>query len=138
LIKPRGITVLRSFGARAMPYSVNNNSVVVGWSDDEDACYCRPAIWREGTPALLPDMGFGGVALQINDQEHVVGQVRVSHDGPMAAARWRGGSLELFQAFEPYNSASGSDELALFRAEVAKLAAAVESVSGDRDRARSA
>src|SRR5262249_46062627 len=80
LIRPGGMTILRSIGARAMPYSVNNHSVVVGWSDDDHG-YCRPAIWREGVPSLLTDLGFDGVALQINDQEYIVGEVRIVKNG---------------------------------------------------------
>lgn len=104
LISDTTLTVLNGFGPRAMPYSINDNKEVVGWCDDEGG-WCKPCIWRNGKPELLENCGLGGVALQINNEGTIVGEVQIHSNGRLAAARWRLGKLELFPPPEPYSSA---------------------------------
>lgn len=104
LISDAALTVLNGFGPRSMPYSINDNKEVVGWCDDERG-WCKPCIWLNGQPELLEDCGLGGVALQINNNGTIVGEVRIDSDGKLAAARWSRGSLELFWPPGPYSSA---------------------------------
>lgn len=104
LISGSRLTVLKSIGTKAMPYSVNDNGLVVGWCDDV-AGRCRPCIWNNGEPELLEDRGLGGVALQINNVGIVVGEVIIHSSGRLAGARWRSGRLELYEPPAPYYSA---------------------------------
>jgi len=87
-----------------MPYSVNDERQIVGWCEDEHG-KCCPCLWTNTHPELFEDRGFGGVALQINNEGTIVGEVGLSRSGNIAVARWHLGNLQLFEPPAPYYTA---------------------------------
>lgn len=104
LVTKGGITILAGPYSNGMPYSINDEKTVVGYCNSENGIN-SPCMWKNDKVRFLCDLGHGGVALQLNNSEVVVGELRESPSGKTAAARWTNGSLETFSPPAAYYAA---------------------------------
>ncbi|MEL6246372.1 MAG: hypothetical protein AAFY78_17525 [Cyanobacteria bacterium J06648_16] len=66
-------------GTSSLAYGLNEAGDVVGVAEDADGIN-RAFVWSDGTMTALPDLGFGGVAYDINSSGNVTGAVDTGED----------------------------------------------------------
>ena len=66
-------------GTSSLAYGLNEAGNVVGVAEDADGI-SRAFVWSDGTMTALPDLGFGGVAYDINSLGNVTGAVDTGLD----------------------------------------------------------
>ncbi|MEM6351909.1 MAG: DUF3466 family protein [Cyanobacteria bacterium P01_D01_bin.14] len=66
-------------GPSSLAYGLNEMGDVVGVAEDADGI-SRAFVWSDGTMVALPDLGFGGIAYDINSSGDVTGAVDTGLD----------------------------------------------------------
>lgn len=92
----RGMVPLPGVGPQSEAYSINRDSVVVGWSGDPNVA--RPVMWTPGSgPDSLPTVielspGRFGQARAINAAGRIAGYVSLTEFAPRQAVIWENGN----------------------------------------------
>jgi hypothetical protein len=74
--------------------AINSNGQIVGLENFPVGAGARPVLWENGQAFILPDVGNGGYAYDINEAGVIVGSV-VTLAGDYQACRWVNRKLEL-------------------------------------------
>jgi uncharacterized membrane protein len=77
--------------------AINDSGVIVGSGSDAIDSVTNPIVWTNGVASILPTLGNGGGATDINAAGEVVGWVNT--DQFTAPAVWRGGQLKVLAGF---------------------------------------
>jgi uncharacterized membrane protein len=85
--------------------AINSNGQIVGSENFPVGAGAKPVLWENGQAFILPDVGNGGYAYDINEAGVIVGSV-VTEAGEYLACRWVNRQLELlplpeFSAADP-------------------------------------
>ena len=82
----------------SVAYGINDNGTIVGAEFDNPSLAPEPVIWVNGQPTLLPTLGLGGVAYDINAAGDIVGWVNGA--SMTVPAVWRNGQLTVLTTLE--------------------------------------
>jgi uncharacterized membrane protein len=74
--------------------AINSNGQIVGSENFPVGAGAKPVLWENGEAFILPDVGNGGYAYDINEGGVIVGSV-VTMAGDYQACRWVNRQLEL-------------------------------------------
>jgi len=74
--------------------AINSNGQIVGLENFPVGAGAKPVLWENGQAFILPDVGNGGYAYDINEAGVIVGSV-VTEAGEYLACRWVNRQLEL-------------------------------------------
>jgi probable HAF family extracellular repeat protein len=103
-------------GPNSHAISISDNGVIVGWSQVDFSIGAfgipdlHPAIWVNGVPTRLPDLGGSvSLAISVNNSGTAVGQSFLADDSAFYAVIWQKGELRNLGALDDdVASAAGS------------------------------